>query len=154
MRIEIDQSGKIEQTNTNSIIALSNDVKGGVMLSKKTKRELQIYFREVKRYRTFSYLIFSVCVAFLIAKLEIKQKIVVDQEYFGHDKFIRKHILIFLRRLEIDYYVPITFESIGKHSPADDLANKIGKKEIKPTKNITFQEIINLVFPKKNDRVP
>jgi len=40
MRIEIDQSGKIEQTNINSIIALSNDVRGGVTLSKKNKKRI------------------------------------------------------------------------------------------------------------------
>jgi len=125
-----------------------------VILSKKIKRELQIYFREVKRYRTFTYLVFSACVAFLIAEFDIKQKVIVDREYFGHDKFIKKHIAIFLNRLGINYHVLITFESIGKHSPADDLANKIGMREIKPTKNITYKETINLVFPKKNDRVP
>jgi len=146
MKIEIDQSGKIEQTNLNSIIALSNNIKGGIILNRKIKRQLQNYFRKNKKSRVFSYIVFSACVAILLKELKITQKVIIDLEYLGYNKFIKNHILLYLKRLGIKYPITISFASIGKRSPADDLANKIGKQKIKPIKKINYNEVIHLVF--------
>ncbi|NMB92525.1 MAG: hypothetical protein GYA31_02795, partial [Parcubacteria group bacterium] len=127
MKTEIDQSGKIEQTNIDTIIALSNNVKGGVILNRKVKHQLQDYFRRNKKSRIFSYIVFSVCIAILLKELKIKQKVIVDLEYLGHNEFIRTHVCLYLKRLGIKHPTTIFFASIGKHSPADNLANKIGK---------------------------
>jgi len=46
MKIEIDQSGKIEETNVDTVIALSNGVKFSVRIHRRTKRRLQEEFRK------------------------------------------------------------------------------------------------------------
>ena len=45
MSFQIDQSGKIEDTAKNTVIAFSNDIQASVFISKKTKRQVQEAFR-------------------------------------------------------------------------------------------------------------
>lgn len=47
MKIEIDQSGKIEQTNLDTIIGLANDRKVVVFLPKGEKRKIMLLFRKL-----------------------------------------------------------------------------------------------------------
>ena len=53
MRIEIDQSGKIENTNKNTIIAFSNNKFKSIFISAKDKREIQKFFRRIGKPRIF-----------------------------------------------------------------------------------------------------
>lgn len=66
--IQIDQSGKIEQTSLDTIIALSNHDKYSITLSKRSKRLLQEIFRDLKKPRVFVYHTFSALIALVLLK--------------------------------------------------------------------------------------
>lgn len=52
-KYQIDQSGKIEQTNKLTIVAFSNDKSGSVLLSASDKRVLQEIYRKAGKPRVF-----------------------------------------------------------------------------------------------------
>lgn len=145
MKVEIDQSGKIEQTNLDTIVALSNDIQLAVLLKKKYKRELQAYFREIGKNKIFSYIVFSALIARLLLYYPYSTKVMVDEEYIGHEALIKEYLVIFLTVLKKKQIPPIIFGRVGKHSPADLYAHRIIKGQVKPTKIITTKEIIELV---------
>ena len=64
MRIEIDQSGKIENTNKNTIIAFSNNKFKSIFISAKDKREIQKFFRRIGKPRIFVYKTFAILIFF------------------------------------------------------------------------------------------
>jgi hypothetical protein len=149
VQIEIDQSGKIEQTAVDTVIALSNDIQASVLLYKRTKRDLQKYFRASKKYRAFPYLVFSACIAFLIKEVNLSQSIVIDREYYGHEPYIEQHIILFLERLGVKGHPPIRFSLIGKSSNAHKFARKVGRKRVPVSRIIEAEKILALVFPTK-----
>ena len=66
MKVEIDQSGKVEETEHDTILATS---KGNtVKITARTKRRLQETFRKIGRPRNFVIYIFAVSVFELIHK--------------------------------------------------------------------------------------
>ena len=55
MRIEINQSNKVEQTNKDTIIDVSNKKSFTILISRKIKRKLQEEFRKQGKPRLFTY---------------------------------------------------------------------------------------------------
>lgn len=45
MKFEIDQSGRVEYTSHNTVLALSNDIQYSIIAPAKVKRQLQEMFR-------------------------------------------------------------------------------------------------------------
>jgi len=125
MIVEIDQSGKIEQTNLDTIIALSNSIHYSVILSKKVKRTLQSLFRNNARPRMFIYQTFSALIAILLTKAKPKTKIIIDVEYQGHEDMIRNQILEYTKTLRKNGRYIIEFGYVGKTSPAHILAAQV-----------------------------
>jgi len=64
MKIEIDQSGKIEDTSKNTIIAFSNGKFKSIFISAREKRELQKFFRRIGKPRIFVYRVFAILIFF------------------------------------------------------------------------------------------
>ena len=60
MKIEIDQSGKIENTNKNTIIAFSDSKFKSIFISAKEKREIQKFFRRIGKPKIFIYKVFEI----------------------------------------------------------------------------------------------
>lgn len=58
MKYEIDQSGKIEQTNKNTVLCLSNDKWDSVLILARTKRQIQEIFRRNGQIRNYVILPF------------------------------------------------------------------------------------------------
>lgn len=65
MKIYIDQSGKIENTNQPTIVAFSNGDSGSVLVAAKDKKEIQKYCRLFHRGRIFVYKTFA-CLIFIL----------------------------------------------------------------------------------------
>ena len=59
MKVEIDQSGKIENTNRPTVIGFSNSETGSLILPAKEKKLLNNYFKKCGRPRLFIFLVFS-----------------------------------------------------------------------------------------------
>lgn len=130
MKIYIDQSGKIENTNTNTVVAFSNGIEKSILSLAKDKKTLQQTFRELGRGRIFIYKIFASLIYSLIKDYlhDIKQ-IVIDQEYKGHEAKIKHFLLQIIRKAKKDFPKDnVTFEQMGKKSKAHILAHKIYQK--------------------------
>ena len=94
MNIEIDQSGKVENTSKNTIIAFSNDIFGSIFITAKDKREIQKIFRKIGKSRIFVYRLFSILI-FLLIKDHLKRidQIIIDEEYPGKENLIKNYLI-------------------------------------------------------------
>ena len=88
MKIEIDQSNKIEQTNKDSVIGFSNNIFSCVLMRAKDKREIEKVFQRTGKSKIFIYRLFAILI-FLLIKGHLRKidEIVIDKEYPGKDKF-------------------------------------------------------------------
>lgn len=147
-KYQIDQSGKIEDTAKNTIIAYSNGKQKSVFISRKTKRKLQEAFRLCGFSKLFIYYTFAVGIYYLIKDFKTKQSIVVDVEYQKKDKIILQIIEKLLKISSKPSHV-INFFRIGNrprvHYAAHDVF--IGKK--KADNILNFGEIMKAI--KKTD---
>ena len=98
MKYQIDQSGKIEQTDKNTVIAYSNGTQRAILIHRKVKRQIQEMFRERGITKYFIYQTFAVGVYLLIRNLKEIQKITIDQEYPEKDRLIKQIILDLLKK--------------------------------------------------------
>ncbi len=145
MVYQIDQSGKIEQTNIDTIIALANGTHYTVMISRKDKRALEKVYKELGKQKSYAFIVFAGLIAILLKTPKLKSRVVIDREYTGHENTIHERILYFLRKL---HTTPITidFGHIGKSSKAHDIAAKVGSKKLKVNKVVQLEEILGLIF--------
>lgn len=146
MRIEIDQSGKIEETARDTILALSNDKHFTIRLSAKDKKLIQSIFRLRNRHKIFVYLTFSALVFIILKKTKPKAKVIIDKEYPGKEKLIKDIISNFGNKSVFD------FGLVGKSSKVHSLAYKTFKKRVKVDMTIKVEEILKLILPNKKDR--
>ena len=151
MVCQIDQSHKIEQTEKDTVLALSNNTKFTVLLKSKTKRALQLRFRNNNKPEVFIYLVFAALLAILIKSVSIHQRVYIDHEYLGHEDLIKLKLLQIFKKEKIA--VDFNFVFVGKVSSAHALASKVATKKMKPNKIVSEKEILDLVLPKQKDRV-
>lgn len=124
MRIEIDQSGKIEKTNKITIIAFSNTDCRSISITGKDKRMIQAIYRKKGQPKIFRYKLFAVLI-FALIKDVIKPSdlIIIDREYLGYEKLIKGFILEIARKKGFKIHKEnIKFHLIGKGSKAHDKA--------------------------------
>lgn len=140
---EIDQSGKVEKTSKNTVLALSNDSWDAVIIKAKTKRQLQEIFRRNGQVRNYVLFTFSAGLAVLIKRNIHVNSIIVDREYFGKEPIIKKIVTEILTR---EKKLPeIHFGLIGKLSPAHDIAAKITHKKQEAKYEINLGKILRLI---------
>ena len=149
MKYQIDQSGKIEQTNRNTVIACAGKVEMTILLKKKEKRKLQQVFKQTDNLKVFPYLTFAALLALLIKQLKPKEKIIIDKEYFGHEKLIQDKIETYLVELGKSFLPQIEFGHVGKLSDAHSLAYKVARGKIKPTLIVNSKEIMKIILGTK-----
>jgi len=141
---EVDQSGKVEQTNVKTVVALTNSCNFTVSLSGNEKRKLKKYFRDRGKNRQFAIKTFSSLVALTILELKPKHKIIIDTEYQGHGSEIKFNILKTLKRRRLKFIPMIVFGRIGKQSPAHILAIQTYRNKKRACRSIKAREIIAL----------
>ena len=95
MRLEINQSNKVEQTNKDTIIGLANEKTFTILINRKTKRKLQEEFRRGGKPRLFIYRTFMAGVTLLLKYAQLKNlsQAVIDEEYYGKDKILKSIFL-------------------------------------------------------------
>ncbi len=74
MSFMIDQSGKIEQTNKNTILCFSNNIHDTIIIKARSKRQLQEIFRRNGQIRNYILFTFSE-VFYLIKKTEVGKRL-------------------------------------------------------------------------------
>jgi hypothetical protein len=154
MKYQIDQSGKIEQTSLNTIIALANDKQYSLLLSKKSKRILQQFFRVQNKSQVFIYLTFAILVTIILKEVKPKNKVIIDSEYPGHEALIKNIIKNTLKQFNIST-PPLEFNLVGKSSPAHDLAAKVAHNKKKANKKVSLEEVLKIILGnKKRSGIP
>lgn len=139
MKIFVDQSGKIEQTNKDTVLAAANDENFAVILPSKEKRRLQEWFRRVGAPALFVDTTFATMLYLLIRDLLKKTtNFIVDIEYPGRTQIIEDMVLRLAPKK-----ITISWRLIGKTSKAHDIAYKVYHKKIKG-KNTNAQEVWKL----------
>lgn len=148
MQIEIDQSGKIEQTHKPTVIAFSNHKTcGSIIISAREKQTLLREFRKIGKPKAFIYQTFNVLI-FLLIRDHLKKldRIIIDREYPSKDANLRDHIAIIFTKYhyKIDRSA-IQFREIGKKSPAHLIAYNAAKKK-KADINVSAKEILTVLL--------
>jgi hypothetical protein len=140
MGYQIDQSGKIENTNKNTILCLANGSWDAVIIKAKTKRQIQEIFRRNGQIRNYVLFTFSIILAILLKRNSKIGQVFVDTEYMGKDAIIKNITLEVLDKLKL---IPdIHFGFVGKSSPAHDKATKIAHNKLKAKCEISALEVL------------
>ena len=123
MKIEIDQSGKIENTSKPTVIAFSGNKNKSLIIFAGEKQKLQNHFRKIGKPSSFVYMTFAVLICLLIKGERLIDEIVIDREYPGQEVLIKSYLLQFLRKSGKSFDKrKIYFQEIGRKSPAHNYA--------------------------------
>jgi len=148
MIIEVDQSGKIENTNKDTVIAFTNDIFGSILIKARNKRAIQKIFRSIGKHKIFIYRLLAILTFLLIRKyLKKINEIIIDEEYPGKSAMIKDFLLREIRKVRPDFPKEnIHFQLVGKKSRAHYLAYgvEIGKKL--PDKEVGYLEILKFLI--------
>ncbi len=148
----IDQSGKIEKTNKDTVIGVANSKTFSIRLSGKIKRQLQEKCRANHQGQQFIYRTFAALVFLLIkGHLKIMTDLIIDNEYPGKEKIIREILLEFLRKFNLPE-PHISFGQIGNHPRVHYVAYNVFIGKHKADKEVKLKDIESLVVKNKKDR--
>ncbi len=149
MRIEVDQSGKIEQTAVNTVLAFSDGGQRTLLIPAQVKRQALAYLRGREKSRRSSVLlVFSAALFLLLREIaeQITLVIIIDREYEGHEATIRGRLLQLLREAGLQVHADaIAFGLVGKKSEAHYLAWRVNKGEISPDHQVTLSELLEVL---------
>ncbi len=150
MRVEIDQSGRIEQLDTSTIVGYANGHSDAVEIQVNTKRKLkQQLSSRLYPNKDLPAVIFAVCIFILISKNLKITAIEIDEEYSGKEEIIMETINKLLKSTKHPTYITIRFRRIGKNSPAHYLVWNIhrGKRNSK-YRRLSLKEILGWFWRK------
>ena len=141
MHIEIDQSGKVEQFNKDTVIAFSNKNQYSVLIPKNVKQEaFKLYKGKIKDLR---YRLFCIGVYYCLRDyIKEKELITICCEYIGKENLIKSFLLDYLRKdyPMIDTKI-IRFGRIGKNSNAHTVAIDVFRSNRRPNKILSLNEV-------------
>lgn len=117
MTYQIDQSGKIEQTNRLTVVTLANGQPLTIKISSIEKQKLIRTIINLDRpKKNYSYKIFVALIIILLKKKNLNT-LTIDTEYLRHEADIKDMLIQWGKREKIK--IPhITFTQIGKDNPA------------------------------------
>ena len=145
MHVEVDQSGKIEDTATDTVLAFSNEADFAILIPAKVKRVCLRGLRNRGRVGKSIYWLVFATGLFLLLRDHVQKLplVIVDVEYTGHSPAIKGHLLNLLRRTGL-WVNPdsIRFRRIGRKSPAHAKAFFTHRGDIKPDRVIDAEEIL------------
>ena len=141
---EIDQSGKIEDTNKLTVVAYANGRIKSVKIGSTEKQKLLAAMRALDHSkRNYLYKIFAALIYFLLLNEKV-ESVVIDREYFGHEAIIKGMIIQLLNKNKKN--VPeIRFACIGKLSPAHKAALYVFRGEREADLVLTAKDVLKLL---------
>jgi len=144
MRIEVDQSGRIEYTRTKTVFAFSNKTNFSISISAKVKRDAFAILRERHTVRSCKVRLFAACLVILLKDVFPKaNQIVVDVEFESWDRDIKLMIGNISRKLGIKIDLnDIDFIFVGKKSRAHEVAVNVFRGERDPDREIGLEELL------------
>jgi hypothetical protein len=148
MKYQIDQSGKLEQLNTHTVVAFSNDDSGAVALTVTAKRSVIMNLRKsIIPHKNLLPIWFSIVIFILLENISPHAVLVIDEEYTGNEALIKETLTkLFDKKFKKGWKGSIRFKNIGKSSPAHQLAWGLHrKKRGLKVRKITYKEIMRYV---------
>jgi hypothetical protein len=147
MKIEIDQSGKVEDTSKISVIG--DSIGNNVWITQNDKRFIQHVFREMGKPQMYMIRSFAALTSILIS-LSVKDNHTfrIDIEYPGRDAEIKAFIVMYLEKmgLKIDAQ-RISFSTIGKKSKAHYYAYRVFKDANRPQNtHISLEKMLKIML--------
>lgn len=118
MIVQIDQSGKLEKTNTPTVIGFSNGKSRALLISAADKLVLKQHFRDRGKRRAYIYKCFAAIIFLLLRDEPQIELAIIDTEYPGQESIIKSYLLNFFRasgRDDIDKS-SFVFKAIGRSS--------------------------------------
>lgn len=143
--VEVDLSGRIEVTKTDTALAYANGLHKSILIPASVKRICILEARRNGIIGPTLYNQFFAISLFLLLKEDINKfsTITLDYEYVGREQKIRDYLINILRRRKYTIsYDQIHFSHIGKKSPAHELAIATLRGIEKPNKVIKSEEIL------------
>lgn|GEM_PF-555385 len=140
MAIEVDQSGKVEDTSKDTVVAYSNDTQYAVLVTRKVKRQIQEFFRLKGLNRLFTYFLFSYVLYRVLVKMAKTQRITVDVEYPGKEDLVRKLTGVFFKQTK-KKAPEFNFGHIGNHPRAHYAAKNVLDRKIVANEKILLTEV-------------
>ena len=144
---EVDQSGRTDVLTVDTVLALANGVERAILIPKSAKQRCYAQLRNLgMRKALIAIRLFSAGLVLLLEdSADTLHTITIDIEYVGWEGEIKRHVLQRLydrgRDLMPDQ---IVFRSIGKKSPAHELAWRTFNRYQPPDKRVTFSEIFEV----------
>jgi len=148
MHIQVDQSGKIERTQRNTALALSNEIEYAVLFLAVEKRESVARLRQRGESGKTLYLKLFAAALFLLLEDHLDQldEIVIDQEYPGKESQIRELLLNHIWKVSSSFSRErIVFRQIGKKSPAHRKALAVYRGKARADRKIRARDILRLL---------
>ncbi|HYP39218.1 MAG TPA: hypothetical protein VEX13_02570 [Chloroflexia bacterium] len=143
--VAVDQSGRVEFTGEDTVLAFSNGIRFTVLLPAVVNRECVRMLREGGFGGPLLYpQLFAVGLYFLLrGHIGDLARITIDLEYFGQDNSIKSHLvnLLLRSRYQIDPDT-IEFRQIGKQSGAHKLALSTLQKKVQPDMVLTKEDVL------------
>jgi hypothetical protein len=145
MRVEIDQSGRFEYTQQDTVLAFANGLSHSILISARTKRACieKMRTKGIKPPR-LQALLFSTAL-FLMLRNHSRQisLITIDREYYGNERVIKGHLVNLFERAgtPIDPDI-IRFDLIGRRSPAHQVAIETFRGKRKPNRVVSDAELL------------
>jgi D-ribose pyranose/furanose isomerase RbsD len=146
-KVEVDQSRKIERAGA-TILAFSNGISHAILIPTRVKEIALLLLRQKGKSKTIAtLLVFSAGLCLLLKDhLKHLQKIVIDEEYTGHEANIKSFLLEYLKKTGQSFEARrITFARIGKKSPADQKAGAVRRGKDKKFTKISMKAMLRLI---------
>lgn len=148
MKVEVDQSGRVEDLSTGTAVAFSNGKSGAVFVSAGVKRRIIVYVRQNSLVSSSDIpaILFSILVYILIADFELTA-LNIDEEYTGKHSIIEETINKLYVRFGVRRIPNLLFVRIGKRSPAHKLAWEAhrSKGRLKIVRKLREKELLKLI---------
>ncbi len=137
LRFEVDQSIRIEETNKDTVIGISNkQISIAMILPRKTKRHFMEDFRRRGISKRFGPVLFAVAIIATLKKSKTAPSgLILDIEYPGYERLITKVIGMMYPQAILSY------RQIGKGSPAHEAAYFTHTRKRSPDGKITRKEL-------------
>lgn len=143
-KFQIDQSGKIEQTNKDTVLCLANEEEwDAILIRAKTKRQLQEIFRRNGQPRNYVLFVFCAGLSLLIKRNIDKLMVVIDREYFSKEAVIKEILLEMLK--DIKRIPEISFGNIGRHVQAHLKGYQVYTGKLAAKKVISQRELLKAI---------
>lgn len=143
--VEVDQSGRIEFTKHDTVLAFSDGINYSIRIPRAVKRNCINELRARGLSGVTFYVQLFATGLFLLLRDHISNlaQITIDIEFLGKDDDTKRHLMNML--LRAGYKVKarqIQFRPIGKQSPAHKLALSIFRGEREPDLVVSKDELL------------